>query len=155
MIKRTKNNKLSWRSSRTFADFRGRFESLIKSLYLFFKCGIQYLIPFNLSNDDNHFYSSIAENMLNCKFGYNEHNKIFQTFEINHDIDTPLNEVDPDFQFYSDVRHLFNTKCDYYIEDTIRETITKEKENINRLSFFHINVKSLPKHFDDLELYID
>ena len=63
--------------------------------------------------------------MLNCKFGYNEQ-KIFQPFEINHDIDTPLNEVDPDFQFYSDVIHLFNTKCDYYIEDTFRETITKE-----------------------------
>ena len=67
--------------------------------------------------------------MLNCKFGYNEHNKIFQPFEINHDIDTPLNEVDPDFQFYSDVRHLFNTKCDYYIEDTFRETITQEYKN--------------------------
>ena len=93
------------------------------------------MIAFNHFNDDNHFYSSIAENMLNCKFGYNGHNKIFQSFEINHDIDTLLNEIDPDFQFYSDVRHLFNTKCDYYIEDTFREKITKEYNNKNRLSF--------------------
>ena len=78
----------------------------------------------------------------------------FKLFEINHDIDTLLNEIYPDFQFYSDVRHLFNTKCDYYIEDTFNEKITKEyKTKMGCL--FHINVKSLPKHFDDLELYID
>ena len=45
------------------------------------------------------------------------------------------------FPFCSDVRHLYNTKCDYYIEGTFREKITKEYMNKNRLSFFHMNVK--------------
>ena len=59
--------------------------------------------------------------MLNCKFGYNGHHRIFQHFEINHYIDTPLNEIDPDFQFYSDIRYLFNIKCDHYTEETLGE----------------------------------
>ena len=30
-----------------------------------------------------------------------------------------------------------------------------EQKNCNRLSFFHLNVKGIPKHFDELEMYIN
>ena len=33
--------------------------------------------------------------------------------------------------------------------------ISQEKNSIKKLSLFHINVKSLPKHHDELELYIN
>ena len=95
------------------------------------------MFPFKHFSNDNHFYSAVAENMLNCKLGYNEHKKIFQPSDINHDVETTLNEIDTDFQFHSDIRHLFNTKCDYNIEDMFREKITQEYKDKNRFSFFY------------------
>ena len=66
-----------------------------------------------------------------------------------------FNEMDPDIQFYSSTHYALNTQRDYFIEDTFLKNITEKNQFQNKLSLFHINVKSLPKHHDELELYID
>ena len=42
---------------------------------------------------------------------------IFNPFEINDSIETPLTNCDPDYMFYSDAQYIQNTDCEYYLED--------------------------------------
>ena len=81
--------------------------------------------------------------------------KVFIPFEINESINTPFTEMDPDIQFYSSTHYALNTRCDYYIEDTFVTNIAEKNQYKNKLSLFHNNVKSLPKHYDELESYIN
>ena len=82
-------------------------------------------------------------------------NKVFMPFEINEGSDTPFSEIDPDFQFYTDNYYIKKTQCDYYIEDTFVNTFTQSGSFDRNLSIFHLNIKSLPKHCDELEMYLD
>ena len=79
---------------------------------------------------------------------------VFIPFEINESTDTPFTEMDPDIQFYSSTHYALNTRCDYFIEDTFLTNIAGKNQYKNKLSLFHINVKSLTKHHDEFELYI-
>ena len=81
--------------------------------------------------------------------------KVFIPFEINESINTPFTEMDPDIQFYSSTHYALNTRCDYYIEDTFVTNIAEKIQYKKKLSLFHNNVKSLPKHYDELESYIN
>ena len=81
-------------------------------------------------------------------------NKIFVPFEIN-DSDLPLNETDPDVQFYSENHYIQSFSCDYYFEDDFNSKIGNKCASTDKLSFFHMNIKSLPKHHNELELYLD
>ena len=89
-------------------------------------------------------------------FQFHEMNtKVFIPFEINESTNTPFTEMDPDIQFYSSTHYALNTQCEYFIEDTFLTNITEKNKFQNKLSLFHINVKSLPKHHDELELCIN
>ena len=77
------------------------------------------------------------------------------SFEINDEFDTPLIEIDPDMQFYLESNYIKNTKCDYYIEDKFVKNISKIQEQKRVLSMFHMNIKSLPKHFGELQQYLN
>ena len=106
-------------------------------------------------DDDEDFNSAVLEGLLNFPFDFHEINsKVFIPFEINESIDTPLTEMDPDIQHYSNSNYTHGAKCDYYLEDQFILKVVEQK-NCNRLSFFHLNVKSIPKHFDELEMYIN
>ena len=85
--------------------------------------------------------------------GFN--NLIFNPFEINESIDTPLTECDPDFMFYSDTQYIQNTQCDYYIEDKFISKIASNDAYKQSLGFYHHNIRSLPKHYDELQIYIN
>ena len=45
--------------------------------------------------------------------------------------------------------------CDYHIDDSFQNNISNNTNCSNKMSLFHINIKSLPKHFDDLDLYLN
>ena len=45
-----------------------------------------------------------------------------------------------------DMNYIENIRCNYYFEDVFNEKM-KEVDK-SSLSMFHLNVKSLPKHFD-------
>ena len=62
-------------------------------------------------------------------------NKIFMPFEINDEEDAFI-ELDPDYQYYSDLNYISNTICDYYLADTFNEKFPAFPEfMINYLSF--------------------
>ena len=108
------------------------------------------IFEYNHIDDDNEFYSAILEGMLDLPFNVHDMSKkVFVPFEINDEFDTPLSEIDPDMQLYLESNYIKNTKCDYYIEDTFAKNPGTED------SMFHMNIKSLPKHFDELQQYLD
>ena len=115
---------------------------------------LQYMFPFNHMDDDD-FYSAVLDGLLNFPFDFHEmNNKVFILFKINESIDTPLTKMDPDIQFYSNSQYTHGAKCDYYLDDQFISKVVGKKQ-CNQLSFFHLNVKSIPKHFDELDMYIN
>ena len=114
---------------------------------------VQTIFPYNHFDDDDDFYSAVIEGMLDCSFRLHEINsKIFTPFEINDTVDTPFSDIDPEYQYYANLHHNNNLNCDYYFEDKFRCKLDKKDES--RLSSFHLNVKSIPKHYDEMELYL-
>ena len=98
----------------------------------------------------------IMECASDYPFQFHEMNtKVFIPFEINESTNTPFTEMDPDIQFYSSTQYSLNTQCEYLIEDTFLTNITEKNQFQNKSSLLHINVKSLPKHHDELEIYIN
>ena len=78
----------------------------------------------------------------------------FLSIEINESIDNPFIEMDPEIQFFSNSNYTLGAKCDYYLENHFCSKVVYQ--NIaNRLSFFRLNIKSIPKHFNELEIYIN
>ena len=57
-------------------------------------------------------------------------------------------------QFYSSNHYIQNLNCDYYLEETFTKAVEDCSATTNNLSFFHLNIKSLPKHYDDLEIFL-
>ena len=69
--------------------------------------------PYNHFDDDDDFYSAVIEGMLYCSFRLHEINsKVFTPFEINYSFDTPFSEIDPDYQYYTNLLHNGNLNCD-------------------------------------------
>lgn len=131
-------------------------EEVIQSVDWYCPPCMKKIFPYNHYDDDNDFLSALAEGMFNCSIKFSEiDQKIFHPFEVNDDVETPLTEKDPDFQFYSDIQYIHNTKCDYYFEDCFREKIASSGRDKDKMSFFHLNIKSLPKHLNELEMYLD
>ena len=117
---------------------------------------VQSVFVYNHYDDNDCFHNAVIEGMLDCSFQYHEmNNKVFMPFEINEGSDTPFTEIDPDFHFYTNSCSIKHTKCDYFIEDTFIDKFTKSGSFDRNLSVFHLNVKSLPKHYDELEMYLD
>ena len=96
------------------------------------------------------------EGILNNKFYMNEmSDKLFCPFEINQGIETPLTEMDPDIQFYSDCHYIKNLNCDYYLEEKFQNEVKDCSPTGTHLSLFHLNIKSLPKHYDELVIFLE
>ena len=119
------------------------------------KC-LDCVLPFHHIEDLADFKAAIAENFVETNELYkNIDNMIFNPFEINDHIETPMTEIDPDFQFFTDVQYIDSTQCDYYLEDKFISKISSDASLKNSLSLFHTNIRSLPKHIDALELYLE
>ena len=104
-----------------------------------------------------HLYQVVGEihySTLDCSFRFHEiNNKIFTPFEINDSFDTPLADIDPDYQYYTNFHHNGKLNCDYYFEDKFRRKLYKTDKS--QLYLFHLNVISISKHYDELELYLN
>ena len=93
----------------------------------------------------------MIECTLDCSFRLHEiNNKIVTPFEINDSYDTPFVDIDSNYQYYTNLHHNGKPNCDYYCEDKFRCKLDKIDES--QLSLFHLNVKSISKHY---ELYLN
>ena len=80
--------------------------------------------------------------------------QVLTPFEINDSVDTPLFDIDPDYQFFTDLKYATNISCDYYVEHTFCRLIQNKGNLLNQLSLFQLNVRSLPRHYNELDLYL-
>ena len=51
--------------------------------------------------------------------------RIFVPFEIIQKSSTPVSEIDPDLQFYTESDYIQNTKCDYYLKDSFNDCFSE------------------------------
>ena len=117
---------------------------------------VQTILPFNHFDEDEDFFGAVMEQRLNCSFRFHEMNgRVFVPFEINQDSNTPFSEIDTDLQFYTESNYIQNTNCDYYLEDSFNDCFSECKTEEIGASFCHSNIKSLPKHYNELNLYLD
>ena len=100
---------------------------------------VQTILPFNHFDEDEDFFGAVMEQRLNCSFRFHEMNsKVFVSFEINQESNTPVSEIDPDLQFYTESNCIQNTKCDYYLEDSFNDCFSECKTEDISASFFFI-----------------
>ena len=77
---------------------------------------------------------------------------IFSPFDFNEKSDTPLHDIDPDMQFYSDKYSLHS--CDYYLEGTFNDRILQNNVKDDNFSVLHANI-SAQKNLASLEQHIN
>ena len=76
-------------------------------------------------DDEGEFHAAIAECFFSSSAVYKDIDEmIFNPFEINDQVDTPLTEIDPDLQFYVESQYVQSTNCDYYIEENFVSKIS-------------------------------
>ena len=128
-------------------------DDVVDSLWYCTLC-VQEIFPFNHLDNDDDFYATVMEGVVECPYRLHEiGNKVFLPFEINDSFDTQFSEIDPDYHFYTNVHFTVNMKCDYYFEDHFRQK--NGFTDSSQLSPFHLNIKSLSKHYDELDTYMN
>ena len=114
------------------------------------------MLPFN-NLDDEAFCEAISEIQLKqtpVSFQILQNQElIFSPFDFNEKSDTPLHDIDPDIQFYSDKYSLHS--CDYYLEEMFNDKIFQNKVKDNNFSMLHANIRSAQKNLTSLERYIN
>ena len=79
---------------------------------------------------------------------------IFSPFDFNDSTDSPLNDVDPDIQFYSERFSETLHSCNYYLSNLVNEEINKKRINDNCFSLLHSNIRSAQKNLGSLEHFL-
>ena len=113
-------------------------------------------MPFVHIDDDIEFILS---------FSYRDHfeiiweeisDKLFNPFSYNDNcIDSPLDEYDPDQNFYSDLAVHSNTICKYFTELSFNELISEKSiRSDHNFSMLHANARSLPHNFKFITDYL-
>ena len=98
---------------------------------------LQSIFVYNHYDEDQDFFAAVLEGILDHTFRLHEINsKVFSPFEINQDLDTPLSEIDPDLQYYSESNYIQNMNCEYYFEDSFQNNISNNTNYCNKMSFF-------------------
>lgn len=115
------------------------------------------IFPFNHLDDE--FINALSEMWVkNTDFPFSQlQDIIFNPFEIN-DTDTfsPLFDTDPDFNYFNSMTTMnVAMQSDYFTENSFIKKLQQNNVLPTALSLIHINIRSIPKHFDEWEYYLE
>jgi len=80
---------------------------------------------------------------------------IFNPFETNDDNFSPLQDIDPDLQYYNELTYLENvSNCKYYTEESFLKKCNDVSADNWCFSVMQINLRSIPKNLTKLESYL-
>ena len=79
---------------------------------------------------------------------------IFSPFDFNNSPDSPLNDVDPDIQFYCERFSEALHSCNYYLSIFFSEEISKKRIYDNCFSLLHSNIRSAQNDLGSLEHFL-
>ena len=96
----------------------------------------QSILPFNSFDEDEDFFIALKDLKHNDAYRLHE-SKIFMPFEIN-DIQDAFTDLDPDYQYYTDLNYNSNTNCDYYLEDDVNDKFSSMTDIHKKNSPFFI-----------------
>ena len=106
--------------------------------------------------DDDEYYSALKESIVDHSYRFLKiDKKTFNPFVMNNHIDTPLTEIDQDLELYTESHYICNTKFEYYLKEQFVSEISENRKQETKMSLFHMNIKSLFYHFDELLLHLD
>ena len=77
----------------------------------------------------------------------------FPPFDFNEKSYTPLHDIDPDIQFYSD--RYSSHSYDYYLEGTFNDRILQNNDKDSNFAMLHTKIRSALKNLASLERYIN
>ena len=114
-------------------------------------------LPFCHIDDDNEFSSAIYSLYSDKPLDFETLDKLlFRPFEWNQDTYTPMNDMDPDLQYFSNPCYSNNNACDYFLEDTFNSFTNKHKLNTGGgISMISHNVRSISKHDTELRIFLE
>lgn len=118
----------------------------------------QDIFPFNHCSDNEHFVDELGTFFQGSPVILGSYDDlIFNPFELNDDDDldlTPLSSIDPDLNYYNDARFTnIGHSCKYHLEDSFNKSLVNADKNA--FSLFHSNIRSIPRHLDELKVHID
>jgi exonuclease III len=79
---------------------------------------------------------------------------VFNPFELNDDQNIlPLVDIDPDLNFFNTVDNN-SISCNYFFPEAFNKECQKRKICNTHFSALHQNIRSLPKHFQEIDIFI-
>ena len=75
--------------------------------------------------------------------------QFFNPFPVNEELQN--NELDPDVNYYLNEISSLDTK--YYVLDEVKDQL--KSLQLNSLSVFHLNIRSMKKHFEAFQDFIE
>jgi hypothetical protein len=110
---------------------------------------LKEFFPYNLLEDSTSFQEQINSELGNA-YRPNPMNLIFDPLEpCDDDNEDILENIDPDQNFLNEIRGQDIFNCKYYYNDA-PHPIPRKKQNRINLSLFSLNIRSLPKNFNQL-----
>ena len=114
------------------------------------------LFPFNHFYEDEDFFDALSTKdhfELNWE---SFRDLIFNPLSDDHnDFSIPIDDADPDQNFYSDLVYHSATLCQYYTENKFLDTLVNGPCKIDgRFSLLHSNLRSMPQNFSSFSDYI-
>ena len=116
----------------------------------------QCVFPFKWLDDDD-FMDAIRNNSSEYLELFENIEDVLQIIECDEaNTRLPIDDLDPDQNFYNDYRPDINCNCKYFNEDSFDTNFTKTNaKNIeNPVSFWHINIRSVPKNVSSFEYFL-
>ena len=122
------------------------------------KC-VQDIFPYNHYDDDDEFNEVLAEGCSHNRPApfdlVNNCNKLFMPFELNENENLPIHDADPDLQLYQSMCNRTLNACNYHLEDSFNQNISKLNVSSNSFSILHTNIRSIPKNLNNFESYLN
>ena len=115
------------------------------------------IFPFNHFDENTDFINALSDNwFINDMYSLEDLNqRLFSPFEIDEAQNDILNhDHDPDFNFFHDLNVTSGSSV-YCSEEKFRSLINTQNINSDTsLSFLHLNIRSVPKNLDKLQVYL-
>ena len=121
-------------------------------------CCTRELFPFNHYDEDDDYLAALADNWpISIDFANqsNLREKIFVPFDLNDEMPSPLEDKDPDVNYYQELRNMSFNTCDYYYEESFNKKCRDLAISNESFSVIHINARSIPRNLPNIENYMD
>ena len=113
------------------------------------------IFPFNNIEEELEYKEAIIEDKYYNNNPINELETLL-LYDIDmgdEKIDEMLQEIDPDENFYNTMQNI--TPSQYYSYDMFKEKKIKNNNSNNYFSIAHLNIRSVPKNFSDLQIILE